>query len=476
MAETSRSDSSKLDPESLVLRANPRGVIRFKRGLLIGIAACVCLVIFGVTWLALDEGRLKPRQAGDELYNVGAKRPPDELAALPSSYDKIKPLGPPLPGDLGPSVVAREKSLGLSNVSLRPNPEDDAARAERMRLAQQARQANEASVFFQISKTGTSAAAATGGTASGGTDTGSSGTSLVANTANDQLNLDPDRDQNNQQRKIDFLSSKAEPAIYNPHALQQPVSPYEVLAGSILSASLITGLNSDLPGLAVAQVTENVYDSVTGGTLLIPQGSRLIGTYDSVVAFGQSRALLVWQRIVMPNGSSVQIDNLPATDKSGYSGLGDEVDYHTWTLLKGIAMSTLLGVGSQVTFGNDRSNLVEAIRQSTQESTNQAGQRIVEKNLNIQPTITVRPGWPLAHFPIFVTADRCERPFVVARVNGCQVACHMICEIDAVEPRFRYTKCFLAVDFNAFCVHIPFTQRQVPLWSLFFGWPRKPPN
>src|SRR5271168_1391265 len=138
------------------------------------------------------------------------------------------------------------------------------------------------------------------------------------------------------------------------------------------------------------------------------QGSRLIGTYDSVVAFGQSRALLVWQRIVMPDGSSIQIDNLPATDAAGYAGLEDEVDYHTWTLLKGIAMSTLLGVGTQVTFGSGQSNLVQAIQQSTQESTNQAGQRIVEKNLNIQPTLTVRPGWPLR---VIVHKDLVLQPY-----------------------------------------------------------------
>lgn len=120
-----------------------------------------------------------------------------------------------------------------------------------------------------------------------------------------------------------------------------------------------------------------------------------VGKYDSVVAFGQSRALVVWQRIIMPNGTSVQIDNQPATDTSGYAGLEDDVDYHTWSLLKGIAMSTLLGVGTQVTFGSSNSDLVEAIRESTQESTNQAGQQIVEKELNVQPTITVRPGWPL---------------------------------------------------------------------------------
>jgi N-acyl-L-homoserine lactone synthetase len=162
-----------------------------------------------------------------------------------------------------------------------------------------------------------------------------------------------------------------------------------------ISASLITGLNSDLPSEVTAQVTENVYDTVTGQILLIPQGAKLIGSYDSVVAFGQSRALLVWQRIIMPDGSSIQIDNLPATDAAGYAGLSDKVDYHTWTLLKGIRPSTLLGVGTETTFGSSQSNLVQAIEQSTEESTNQAGQRIVEKDLNIQPTITVRLGWPL---------------------------------------------------------------------------------
>lgn len=395
MADTTPNPNHKLDPESLVLRAKPRSVVRFKRGLLIGIAAAALIAIFGMTWFALGEGGIRRPQAGENAYHIDDKNTPDDLASLPASYDKIKPLGPPLPGDLGPSVVAREKSLGVSptDADIRPNPEDAADRAERMRLAQQARSAREAGVFFRISDTKVQGRQ---GPEIGNAGDGVEPTQLqTASAAGDRLNLDPARDQNDQQRKLDFLHSKTEKSIYNPHALQTPVSPYEVLAGTIISASLITGLNSDLPGLVTAQVTENVYDSVTGRILLIPQGSRLIGSYDSVVAFGQSRALVVWQRIVMPDGTSIQIDNLPATDAAGYAGLADEVDYHTWTLLKGIALSTLLGVGTQVAFGNDQSNLVEAIRQSTQESTNQAGQRMVEKDLNIQPTIKVRPGWPL---------------------------------------------------------------------------------
>lgn len=381
----------KVDPETLVLRANPRPVVRFKRKLLIGIAGGVCVAIFAATWLALGQADLKFHQADDNLYSVDRKRTPDQLASLPSSYDKIK-LGPPLPGDLGYAIAEREKHLGVSSTGT--GSTDTAAQAEQMQLAQQAHQANESGVFFRVSdQAGTTSA--TVPPAGGQSSAGASSATQNAGDEGGRVSLDPGRDPNNQGRKLDFLNRKTETDIYNPHPLQQPISPYEILAGTIIPASLITGLNSDLPGLVVAQVTENVFDTVTGDTLLIPQGARLIGSYDSVVAFGQSRALVVWQRIVMPDGSSIQIDNLPATDMQGYAGLEDEVDYHTWTLLKGIALSTLLGVGTQTTFGNSQSNLVEAIRESTRENTNQAGQRIVEKNLNIQPTIAIRPGWPL---------------------------------------------------------------------------------
>ncbi|MEQ8167028.1 MAG: TrbI/VirB10 family protein, partial [Alphaproteobacteria bacterium] len=150
------------------------------------------------------------------------------------------------------------------------------------------------------------------------------------------------------------------------------------------------------------------YDTVSGRFLLIPQGARVIGTYDSVIAFGQSRALVVWQRIIMPDGSSVVIENLPATDTAGYAGLEDEVNFHTWRLLKGIVLSTLLGVGTELSFGDNEGDLVKAIRESTQDSANRVGQRITERNLNIQPTITIRPGWPLR---IIVHSDMVLRPY-----------------------------------------------------------------
>ncbi|MGH6913893.1 MAG: TrbI/VirB10 family protein [Geminicoccales bacterium] len=400
-----RPEPPKHDPETLVLKATPRRTVRFKRKLLIGIAAVACGGVLGVTWLALQGPGMRIGQQGQELYSTERKPTPEGLAGLPGDYGQMRPgtpqLGPPLPGDLGGPILERQRQLGIAPGA---SMDDQAALAERQRLAQQAQKAREAGVFFQIATRPAPAATSSAGQ---GASIAAAGELPPTADAN-RLNLDPERDQNNQQRKLDFLNQPVEKSIYNPHALAIPASPYQVMAGSIIAASLVTGLNSDLPGAVVAQVTENVYDSVTGHTLLIPQGARLIGSYDSVIAFGQSRALLVWRRIVMPDGSSIQIENLPATDTAGYAGLEDEVDFHTWRLIKGVVLSTLLGVGTELSLGGEESDLVRALRESTQQNASRAGQRLTERNLNIQPTITVRPGWPLR---VIVHRDLVLRPY-----------------------------------------------------------------
>jgi len=372
--------TEKLDPSKLELRAAPpHRVVRFRKSLLIGVAAVGISAVFGVTMLALRKPELKKPSDAQELYNTERKPTAEGIASLPNDYSQVKPksieLGPPLPGEIGRSILAQERAKGVA-----PGESE-----QDQHLAQQSIQAKQAGVFFRMENK----------PRQGVTAAQSSEKSATTEPDTKRLALDPDRDQNNQQRKLDFMHQRDTDSIYNPHALQSPASPYQVMAGSVIAASLITGINSDLPGLVVAQVTENIYDTVTGRTLLIPQGSRLIGSYDSVVAFGQSRALLVWQRIVLPDGTSIQIDNLPATDTEGYAGLEDEVDYHTWTLLKGVALSTLLGVGTQLSLGSNEGDLVRAIRESTQQNVAQAGQRITEKHLNIQPTVTIRPGWPV---------------------------------------------------------------------------------
>lgn len=400
----------KAPAETLTLRAAPRRIVRFKRGVVIGGAAAGALAIAGVAWMALGPSAIRVVDQADDRAITDRRTPADAVANLPGDYGAVPQLGPPLPGDLGRPILERQRQLEAQGGTLPVDatrsamtPEEQAAEAERQRVAAQANQAREAGVIAQASgRTATPAAAvadALAGTVRDGTTPAESGDGRLA--------LDPERDPNSQQRKLDFIGQPAAGGTANPHVLRTPASPYQVMAGSIIAASLITGVNSDLPGLVTAQVTENVYDTVTGRTLLIPQGSRLVGSYDSVVAFGQSRALLVWQRIILPDGSSIQIDNLPATDAAGYAGLEDRVDYHTWRLLKGVALSTLLGVGTELTL-DDESDLVRAVRESSQQSASQAGQQIVTKNLNIQPTVTVRPGWPLR---VIVHSDLTLRPW-----------------------------------------------------------------
>jgi len=186
-------------------------------------------------------------------------------------------------------------------------------------------------------------------------------------------------------------------------------SPYVLQAGAVIAASLITGLRSDLPGQVTAQVTEDVYDSPTGRFLLIPQGARLVGQYDAQIAFGQTRALLVWNRLIMPNGRSIVLERQPGADPEGYAGLEDEVDNHWGMLFKAAILSTILSVGSEAGMsGNNNGSLAEAIQQGMSQSFNQTGQQVVSRSLNIQPTITIRPGFPVR---VMVTHDLVLEPY-----------------------------------------------------------------
>jgi len=370
-----------------------------------------------------------PNQNG-ELYNTDRKQTADGLEKLPKSYADVPRLGPAVPGDIGRALVESEKRLGIqlpaSDASLRPDPEEEAERAERIRQARMAQQARESGLFFRLSEKQNlrkqaapeAAPPASQPPAVRASATDERDPMVTAFALSRALQGLGDRSSeifpSSQTHKLAFANGKADKETINPHALAPQPSPYSLLAGSIISASLVTGINSDLPGMTIAQVTENAFDTVTGEHLLIPQGTRLIGKYDSVVAFGQKRALLVWTRIILPNGNSMVIDNLPATDAAGYAGLEDEVDFHTWQLLKGIGLATLLGVGSQLTLGNTEGDLVRALRESIQQTTNRAGQRLIERELDVQPTITVRPGWPVR---IIVARDLVLKTYVEAEAR-----------------------------------------------------------
>lgn len=376
---------AKVDPETLVLRGNPARATRFRRGAIITIAGVGTTCLAGAVWLAFKPISFFSNGPADGRGQAVVNAPADAFDGAPTSYADVPKLGPRLPGDLGRPILEKQRELDMKG----PNDPaaDAAARAaqeaesERQRLAAEQRAARQSGVMLQLANGGSypSVAAAV------------SQAQSIAEGSSAEEATDP----GGQRRKDELVGRENTQSHVNPHRLEAPASPWTLQAGSVIAGSLITGLNSDLPGIVTAQVTENAYDSVTGRTLLIPQGSRLIGSYDSVVAFGQSRALVIWQRIILPNGASIRINNAPASDTEGHSGLSDRVDRHTWQLLKGVALSTLLGVGTELGWGSSESDLVRAIRESAQQNGARAGEQIVARNLDVQPTLKVRPGWPL---------------------------------------------------------------------------------
>jgi type IV secretion system protein TrbI len=407
--------------ERLKIRSNPKPVTRINRKLLMVGAGLGVLGLFAAMSIAL-----KPPKAADpadrhELYNTTNTRKPEGLSALPASYSELAPaqdritrLGPPLSGDLGATMLQAERDLGIEpeyvdrfENDFRPNPADEAERARRMREAALADEAAKAPVFFRLqSETGsTSAKQGTSSPRDPALDIGSELLALAALPQGTPSAFGGPADSNLQGRKLAFASESADSDIYNPHRVEDPLSPYQVMAGTLIPASLMTGINSDLPGTIVAQVTQPVYDTVTGHYVLIPQGSRLIGRYQSEVSFGQDRALVTWDRIIFPDGASISI-SAPGADAQGYAGLADRTDHHWDRVFVAAGLATILGVGAEL--GNDgEGNLERAIRRGTTDTVNQAGQRVVERNLGIQPTIRVRPGWPVR---VVVTRDLILRP------------------------------------------------------------------
>lgn len=376
------------DPASAVkLRGDPPRVMRLSRKA-IGIASASAFALIGG---ALIYALQPPTHKGsDELYNTGSTAVADTLAGAPKDYGQVPKLGPALPGDLGKPILDAQRRGDVAALppvgTPPPNPAANAAEAARQRALQEREAARGSRLFF-------------GGSAGAG---GAGSNALPAVTdggsAQPAAQSGPKADADRQRAFLDRASDRR---TVSSERLGGPVSLNVVQAGSIIPAALITGIRSDLPGLVTAQVTQNVYDSPTGRILLIPQGSRLIGEYDADVAFGQSRVLLVWNRLILPDGRSIVLERQPAADPRGFAGLQDGTDYHWGGVFKAALVSTLLGVGSEAGAGND-SDLARAIRRGTQESVARAGEQVVSRELNIKPTLTIRPGFPVR---VLVTRD-----------------------------------------------------------------------
>lgn len=380
--------NSEVDPERPVdaesitsLRGEGPRVVRLSRKA-IGVVGAVGLALVGGALIYA----LQPASNGgsEELFNTDGVAVADGLASAPRDYSQVPQLGPPLPGDLGkPILDAQDRGAvaELPPVGAQPSPPQGISpeEAARQRLEQEREAARGSRLFFGGGTTAASPAQALPAV----------GQSAVAEPAAASA------------AQPEFLDRPAERRTVSLQRFEAAPSSALLQAGSVIPAALITGIRSDQPGLVTAQVTENVYDSLTGRRLLIPQGARLIGDYESDVGFGQRRVLLAWNRLILPDGRSIVLERQPAADPSGFAGLEDGVDYHWGGVMNAALVSTLLGVGSELGTGSD-GELLRALRRGSQDSINRAGEQIVSRELNIRPTLTIRPGYPVR---VLVTRD-----------------------------------------------------------------------
>ncbi|MCZ4341299.1 conjugal transfer protein TraI [Sphingomonadaceae bacterium G21617-S1] len=390
------------DPRPFQLRGDPPRVMRLSRKALTVVGVAAGLGIGGSLIYALKPAG--ERQA-EELYNTESRATAEAITSGPRDYAQAPRLGPPLPGDLGGPIVSaqqRGENVPVPPVGtqpVQPDPRAQAEEAARQRAQQEREAARMSGVFL-------------GGNASDANNAGAApDPSLILPDQAAQPSQQASAPQGDQAGRRAFMAQASNPRTVSAERLTAPVSPNIVQAGSIIPAALITGIRSDLPGQITAQVTQNVYDSPTGRILLIPQGARLIGEYDSEITAGQTRVLLAWDRLIMPDGRSIVLERQPGADGAGFAGLQDRVNQHWGNLLRAAAVSTLLGVGAELG-ADSEDDLTRALRRGSQDTINQTGQQIVRRQLNVRPTLTIRPGHPLR---VVITRDLVLEPLGATR-------------------------------------------------------------
>ncbi|MBB2173773.1 TrbI/VirB10 family protein [Gluconacetobacter asukensis] len=343
------------------LRTTRPPVTRLSRKVIVGLAVVAVTGVGGALYLAL---RPVPPKSNAELYNTGSRTTPDGLANLPGDYSHPPRIGPPLPGDLGGPLL--KAGVGAPGMATPAAPADP----EKQRIAQEQEAARVSHLFTQTQMGRDIATPVTPGT-----------------TAVPPSSVPADR-------KQAFLDGPVDHRTVSVERLTPIPSPYVLQAGAIIPGALITGIRSDLPGEVTAQVTENIYDSPTGHILLIPQGAKLIGRYDSQIAYGETRVLLVWTRLMRGAGDSIVLENEPAADTAGFAGLQDQTDNHWGEVFKAALVSTVLSVGSEADISGGN-GIAQALRTGGSQGFNQIGEQIVGRSLNIQPTNIIRPGFPV---------------------------------------------------------------------------------
>lgn len=367
------------------LRGEPPSVMRLSRKTLAIAGALAGTAIGGALLWALQPA---DKKAPENLYVAEGTNKPDTVTGAPADYGAIPKLGPPLPGDLGRPILSAQQEGQLPPVPPPPGQAraPDPALDARDRAREERESANASRLFLA------------GGAAS-------RGPALDAEIEPSAAGQGNPTDSALTAGRRSFMAG-GDMTEESTARIRAASSPYLLQAGSVIPAAMVTGIQSDLPGQVIAQVTENIYDSPTGRILLIPQGARLIGEYDNEVAAGQSRVLLGWDRLLFADGRSVSLERLPGADARGMAGLSDRTDNHWGHMIRAALVTSLLGAGAEIGSGDD-DRLVRALRRGPQDSVSEVGQRLVDRQLRIPPTLTVRPGFPLR---VLVTRDLILEP------------------------------------------------------------------
>jgi len=384
--------TGKAPAESLLIA--PRTPITRYRPVVVAGGVGAILLLVGLGFLLGFSGGHRGKTAKPVVAERPEAPPSPDLKNAPTSYADTANLAP-RPGELSLADTASatpDAPLGPAQSPQQP-PVDPA----QQRAAEQARSAHEGGPFFGAP---VSAAASIPPPALAlATPDGAAPSAGVALSAKQQ-----------------FVASAHMSEDYAAGSETPPRSPYEVKAGAVIPAALLTGLNSDLPGEVIAQVTEPVFDHASGQILLIPQGARLIGQYDSQASYGQDRLLLVWNRLIFPDGRSINIGTMTGVDGTGASGLSDRADTHLPILMRAVGLSTLVTLGGAVAqnaAARSNGNLILSDSAGgVAQSASLVGGRLVDRDLARQPTLRVRPGFRV---DVLVSRDLTLEPYAPAR-------------------------------------------------------------
>lgn len=391
MSITGQQPDTNQSPETLAIRAaTPRASLGLKkRTVMILVITLVSMVGLSIIHAFAPRDFSKPERKED-------KRPAflgDAVRGLPNDYSGLPRETP----KAAPSVPGENRPAPAPSIADKLSEE---LKANRLRQAASAHAADVTFTGMTLQKP-----------ASTEQKRGDEGLAQADQSAGALSGQSPRDEDNRQDDKKAFLENLKARSPYVSDLVHKPLSPFQIMAGSVIPGVLLTGVNSDLPGQLTGQVSENIFDSVSGDHLLIPQGTRVIGEYDSRISYGQERVLIVWIRLIYPNGNSLSLEGMPGIDLSGYAGLHERVNNHYIRLLTGVVFGSLLGASAQMAHGSNRSvdpSFGQLALEGTAQNINQAGQQITRKNLNLQPTLEISPG---QRFSVFVTKDLILEPY-----------------------------------------------------------------